>query len=254
MLSRIRRRFTIANLLATLALLFAMSGGAYAAGRYLITSTKQISPKVLKSLKGATGAAGASGAAGVTGAGGPQGAQGPQGPQGPQGSQGPQGPKGENGMTGFTETLPSHKTLKGDWSIVATASSGGGRLGDAVSFNIPLAEAPTPHYIRVSGLEPFYNESTEKEEERSPVGCPGSVEDPTAEPGDLCVYAAAELNNHEHFSGYIFPKICSSSSFGPPKYCFEAPASADKYGFSVFTAAQEEGVVQDAGTWAVTAE
>jgi hypothetical protein len=36
---------------AALALVFAMSGGAYAASRYVITSTKQISLEVLESLK-----------------------------------------------------------------------------------------------------------------------------------------------------------------------------------------------------------
>jgi hypothetical protein len=52
MFSRIRRRFTYANVVVTVALVFAMSGGAYAASRYLITSTKQISPKVLMSFEG----------------------------------------------------------------------------------------------------------------------------------------------------------------------------------------------------------
>jgi hypothetical protein len=47
MLRILRTRFTYANIAATLALVFAMSGGAYAASRVLITSTKQISPKVL---------------------------------------------------------------------------------------------------------------------------------------------------------------------------------------------------------------
>jgi hypothetical protein len=45
-----RRHLTYANVAATLALVFSMSGGALAAKHYLIDSTKQISPKVLKSL------------------------------------------------------------------------------------------------------------------------------------------------------------------------------------------------------------
>jgi hypothetical protein len=45
-----RRRLNYANVTATLALFFAMSGGALAAKRYLINSTKQINPKVLKAL------------------------------------------------------------------------------------------------------------------------------------------------------------------------------------------------------------
>lgn len=78
-----RRHLNYANITATLALVFAMSGGALAAKHYLINSTKQINPKVLKSLKGNAGKAGATGATGPTG---PGGATGPQGPSGPAGS------------------------------------------------------------------------------------------------------------------------------------------------------------------------
>jgi hypothetical protein len=50
-----QKRITYANVAATLALVFSMSGGALAATHYLINSTKQISPKVLKKLKGPRG-------------------------------------------------------------------------------------------------------------------------------------------------------------------------------------------------------
>lgn len=79
MLSSIRRRMTYANVVASLALLFAMSGGAIAATHYLITSQRQISPKVLKTLKGSTGRRGATGAAGAPGAPGAPGASGAPG-------------------------------------------------------------------------------------------------------------------------------------------------------------------------------
>ena len=71
-----RRRLTYANVAATLALVLAMSGGALAASHYLINSTKQINPKVLKKLHGARGARGAVG---------PNGAVGPQGVTGATG-------------------------------------------------------------------------------------------------------------------------------------------------------------------------
>lgn len=79
MLSKIRSRLTYANVAATLALVFAMSGGAMAASHYIITSKSQIKPSVLKSLKGKQGKAGARGPAG---AGGATGAAGPAGPAG----------------------------------------------------------------------------------------------------------------------------------------------------------------------------
>ncbi len=62
-----RRRLSYANVTATLALVFAMSGGALAANHYLINSTKQINPKVLKKLKGNAGAPGKEGPSGKEG-------------------------------------------------------------------------------------------------------------------------------------------------------------------------------------------
>jgi hypothetical protein len=74
--SVIRRHLSYANIAATLALVFSMSAGAVAATHYMINSTRQINPKVLKKLKGRTGA---TGVAGVTGAPGPQGSPGQNG-------------------------------------------------------------------------------------------------------------------------------------------------------------------------------
>ncbi|HTQ68450.1 MAG TPA: hypothetical protein VMI13_07135 [Solirubrobacteraceae bacterium] len=47
----LRRNLTYANVTATLALVFAMSGGALAAKHYLVNSTKQLNPRVIHSLE-----------------------------------------------------------------------------------------------------------------------------------------------------------------------------------------------------------
>jgi len=86
MFSSSRRHFSYANVVATLALFFAMSGGALAAKHYLINSTKQINPKVLKKLKGNSGKTGPAGPAGAAGATGPAGANGTNGTNGANGA------------------------------------------------------------------------------------------------------------------------------------------------------------------------
>jgi len=90
-MNSIRRHLSYANIIATLALLFTMSGGALAASHYLINSSKQINPKVLRQLSGRTGPSGAAGATGdadKTGASGATGASGPAGPEGVRGNPG----------------------------------------------------------------------------------------------------------------------------------------------------------------------
>jgi Collagen triple helix repeat (20 copies) len=100
-LSRLRRHISYANVVATLALVFAMTGGAVAAGHYLVTSTGQISPKVLKALRGHSGANGPAGPPGPQGPQGAAGARGPQGPVGLPGGEGVEGPPGAPGATGL---------------------------------------------------------------------------------------------------------------------------------------------------------
>jgi hypothetical protein len=254
MFKAIRSRLNATGVVVVLVLVFAMSGGAFAAGRYLITSTKQIKPSVLAQLKGKAGPAGGNGANGAAGGVGPAGAAGPQGPGGPQGPQGPQGPtgpqgeKGKDGTTGFTDTLPSGKTLKGDWSITAVlpgAFAFEGAISTAVSFGIPLAGAPAPVYVRA----PTKEQEEKHEFPPTPAGCTGNVEDPGAEPGHLCVFARSEVN-----VGAL--SVCSSSD--PVGLCVFGSAgvigTADPRGFLLAGVDAEKGAVFANGSWAVTAE
>jgi hypothetical protein len=220
----------------TLALVFAMTGGAYAANKFLITSTKQISPKVLKALKGKAGAPGPAGTAGPAGAAGAgtAGAAGPQGPAGSAGAKGETGPKGETGKTGPQgeegtfggETLPVGKSLTGHW-----AGSGYGEIGypnagygsalGAVSYALPLAEEPTAHVIN--------------EGEKGVGGgtCPTTSEasKPEAEPGNLCIFVTHAVN-----------------ALG-----FSFLLHQDKVGFTVTAISPAKGTMSMEGTWAVNA-
>jgi Collagen triple helix repeat (20 copies) len=201
MLTRIRKRLTYANVTMTLALMFAMTGGAYAASKFVITSTKQIKPSVLKSLQGKTGAqgptgptgpAGPSGPAGTAGAKGETGLEGKEGKQGTPGSPGEPGKPGKNGSPWTAGgTLPSESTETGGWTIGAGTAGGveapyGERT--AISFTIPLATALDEHHVQGNPVGFPTGASSEQIKH-----CPGSVEEPKAEPGYLCVYTGNSL-------------------------------------------------------------
>jgi hypothetical protein len=266
MFSKIRKRLTYANVAMTLALVFAMSGGAYAAKHYLITSTKQISPKVLKALKGNTGPAGAAGLAGAQGGQGLKGETGAAGAsvtgkEGPEGKEGKEGEKGKEGSPWTVNgTLPSGKTEKGDWTVSGQAQGGlfEGFLVGAVSFDIPLAVAPAAVHLIPA---PTLVEEEKGEFPKPPTGCTGNFTNPGAAGGSLCVFAREEFNLYAR--GKICPAgsqavflskhdtvlECATSGAGIPE-------EADPYGFIVFAEAKEKGygLAMYGGTWAVTAE
>jgi hypothetical protein len=208
MLSRIGSRVTYANITATLALVFGTSGGALAATHYLLNSTKQINPKVLKALKGQAGAAGPKGVGGMLGAQGPEGKAGVNGTNGVgvtsrefEGAAGNCTVGGSefmaangttfacNGRNGkepkeppreesWPSTLPSGKTETGTWGFVSDAE---GLTRVPLSFPVPTDEPlePTLGKGPVELLEPLATDPD----------CPGSVDKPKAEPGFICVYS-----------------------------------------------------------------
>jgi hypothetical protein len=213
MFSVLRKRVTYANVTMTLALVLAMSGGAYAASKVLITSTKQIKPSVLKQLRGKTGPAGAPGPAGASGLAGPAGpagkdgapgSAGKDGAPGVKGEAGPPGPKGEKGATGSPwpagGTLPKGSTETGAWFAAASSEKEMPTTEHAaISFSIPLA-AP------INGAHVHYVTVIEQEAKAfAGPGCAGSAEAPEAEAGYLCV-----------FEGSLSTKGVEISLFFPP--------------------------------------
>jgi hypothetical protein len=108
------------NAVAWLALFVALTGTSVAASGYIITSTRQIKPAVLKKLHGPKGATGATGAAGPTGATGPQGKEGPQGAPGKTGLTGNSGLRGEAGTPG-EKGEPGEPGEKGEAGAAGTA-------------------------------------------------------------------------------------------------------------------------------------
>jgi hypothetical protein len=252
MFSKVRNGITYANVTVTVALVFAMSGGAYAAKHYLITSTTQISPKVLKQLKGKNGTNGINGVNGKDGAPGEKGAPGTNGANGKDGKDGingvsvtsatlkagdkncPEGGSELKAASGTTYacngspwtaggTLPKGKTETGSW----TAEPAPGKEGTfQISFPIPLA-ASLPE------TQTHFAPNSE---------CPGTAEKPTAEPGSLCIYTTLNIGVEVGGNGSIANPGVGGAGAGPTGAIILAKGEASASSTLAF------------GTWAVTAE
>jgi len=301
MLHKLRTHLSYANVAATLALVFALTGGAVAAsnhggsggsshGTLTASVAKKKSKKKSTSTRGPAGPKGATGATGPAGPAGPTGPAGAAGAKGENGANGSSGNNGEpgtpgtpgasgksvsvtaiakgkhecaeqggalvkqegassgtevcNGQTGFTETLPEGKTETGTW----TSGSTEGERSEPVSISFPIpleAGLPPGHGLFVT-TEEQTNQSGESYEH-----CEGSVAEPKANEGYLCIYQG-HTENPEKGEFYVpiitEPKLGASSnsvgvtgdimlvSYEPPES--EPPGRPH----SMY------------GTWAVTAE
>lgn len=262
-------QFTYANVVATLAMVFAMSGGAYAASKFLITSTKQISPKVLKSLKGKNGTNGTNGINGANGVNGKDGAPGAPGPAGEKGAAGTNGTIGTNGANGVSVTstslsagneqckeggsefvaaaskktyacngspwvaggtLPKGATETGTWSVEGTASATGETMAAVVSFPIPLAVESNVNFIEMGSTAP-----AEK--------CEGEVGKPGAKSGQVCVFEGKSLVVNHGGLTYEKAVVTPSGSIG---------GDIGPTGGQLLFTTTQAGRVSAEGTWAAT--
>jgi hypothetical protein len=263
MFSALRRQLSYSNVAATMALVFALTGGAFAAtshsgGGSPVRATASVSHATVAKKKskapargpagprGATGAAGAPGATGPAGPTGPAGAAGAKGENGASGAPGLEGKEGKAGANGTNGTngkngspwtaggtLPPGSTETGSWNIIS-GSTGAGEVSGlrsltTISFPIPLA-APLGH------AETAVVTVEEQEGKKTPPSaCTGTVENPTAEVGHLCVYQSAEIlatlavQKPELSEGYF---LAGASTAG-----------------AVLASSEN---IQDEGTWAVT--
>lgn len=213
MLNIVRRNLNLPTAVAVVALVFAMTGGAFAAKDQLTSSKQTAKHKKKKGKRGPRGPRGRAGAPGL------QGPPGLQGVPGPKGDRGPQGPKGDTGSPwtagGF---LPSGKSLGGTWvaGVGPEILPGKGAAAASISFGLALNGLPEVVIIK-EGEEGIEN----------PAKCPGSVAVPLAAPGKLCLYTAQE-SGLELQSAVPSPYGAIISYLGTPG-------------------------TGDAGTWAVTA-
>jgi hypothetical protein len=177
MISELHERLGTAGfVISIVALVIALSGGAYAASGGLNGKQKKEVEKIAKKFAGKQGPAGAAGAAGAKGDTGAKGETGGKGEIGATGTAGQAGGQGKEGKEGSPWTaggvLPATKTETGVWDV-ETAEPG--FTHPTFSYPIPLASAPTTTQLVQEG-------------ETGVTGCPAAEPTPEAEPGFLCVY------------------------------------------------------------------
>jgi hypothetical protein len=158
---------------------------------------------------------------------GQQGAPGNSGANGAPGARGPAGPPGPPGQPGFSGTLPSGVTLRGTFGIQIGSADALIPVTTDISFGAALAAPPA------ASLLPLGSPST--------PACPGTPANPTAAPGNLCVYESTHLN-------------IGAEGLADPSVTGVQPGQASAFGALIFVRAQSGGArMQSAGTWAVTA-
>lgn len=142
-----------------------------------------------------------------------------------RGQVGPTGPAGPEGPFP-SASVPSGKTIRGNYALGAYAP-GLSYGSDSISFGFRFSSPPQPHMIEEGGWPP--------------VECPGSVTNPQAEPGHLCVYEGlgfrgTGINNA--------PRI-----FNPETAEYDL---TNRWGAGV-SIRTESGGASSTGTWAATA-
>jgi len=126
------------------------------------------------------------------------------------------------GTVPLPATLPHRQSLSGLYAVEGT-----GRVNQsAVSFLIPLASAPTAHFIAPGAA--------------SPPQCPGSVAHPKATPGNVCVFA---FDLSDGTTPQVFDPLAAGSQ-----------ANRLGFGIALYQPVADVGTyVYSSGTWAVTA-
>lgn len=252
--------------IAVIALVFALVGGAFAAGGGLTGKQKKQVEKIAKKYAGKPGAPGTAGAPGAAGTPGAKGDKGDQGIQGPAGKgvtvtpiatgnaleceeRGGALVKQEGAATGVKVctgkegspwtaggVLPEKATETGAFSAQGTAADIKG-LFAAISFQIPLPGTLDATHVLVGSAFP------------KPSQCTGNISSPKAAPGFLCVYVSADsegtsLERIEDPIALRSENLAGASTAGA-RLRFSVPVAVPGF--------PEEEIAVASGTFAVTA-
>jgi hypothetical protein len=275
MFSKLHNRLGTAGLVvAVVALVAALAGTAFAAAGLNSKQKKEVK-SIAKTFAGKNGAPGAAGAPGSNGKDGANGKDGTNGTNGTSATTASfAGVKGScteggvevksaspaalvcNGKEGspWTETgsLPTGNTETGTWAVANNGTFPVKTLNTvALSFSIPLGAKIAgghEHFINSDNKEVVLNESTFVLEEKTSTTCLGTAAAPSAEPGNLCVYA-----------GFLQGASAFGGSFLNPETGVSDPIHNGAAVESALTGAilqlevQAETAPKAFGTWAVTA-
>jgi hypothetical protein len=250
----------------TFGVIFAMSGGAYAASKskIIITSTSQIKKSVLKELQGKNGSPGTPGPAGSTGAAGLPGKDGINGKDGTNGTDGVSvtskelstaeaGCKKEGGSEFEAAegkkttacngspwvaggTLPAGKSEFGEFSYWNSKEGSASEKTIPISFGIPLKANAKAHFI---GEHELAGEAKESAAIKSGL-CKGNSAKPEAANGQLCAFTPG-----------AFGIVGGKASFFDIQTGQEGAEAAGTLGTSL-KFKTEAGEVILVGTWVVT--
>lgn len=166
---------------------------------------------------------------------GPRGPRGLQGDKGDKGDPGEQGPPGPSGLSGGT--IPSGTTITGAWGGRYIAALAGTQTNSyLLTYSFPL---PAP--ARLTDTQVQFGAGT-----AGPVGdadptCTGTVANPTAPAGKVCIYSQDGARDNSTLTGF---KLSAA----------QGVTSADAYGFTVrMVNISTPGTMRAEGTWAYTA-
>ncbi len=181
-----------ANVTATMALVVALGGTAYAANTVRSRDIVNGQVKHVDLAKDAVTSAKVKGGTLLRGdfkSGElPAGARGPAGSKGDSGAPGAKGDKGDPGTSVFAATIPSGQTISGVMGGNAPATAAGANVNMVVSFPVP---APAPvlagNVNFAPAPVPFDDDPT----------CSGTAAAPTAPRGQVCLYLVTASNAND---------------------------------------------------------
>lgn len=127
----------------------------------------------------------------------------------------------------YEANVPPGKTLTGTWEASVIATGINNAAEDAISFTLPLRQAPTVKVVPTVGPVP--------------AGCSGTLTQPDAAPGNLCIFVGWNTNTTTpgNIAGTYKAEIGGEG--------------ATRNGTVVYVKAAGAGLVEAGGSYAVTA-